>query len=67
MHLCGVPPQAAFETLKAKLSATPVLTLPDFSKEFELETDASGQGIGAVLSQNGHPIAYFSQKLSTLI
>lgn len=52
--------QIAFDTLKSKLGSTPVLALPDFTQEFQLETDESGQGIGAVLSQKGHPIAYFS-------
>ncbi|XP_019255164.1 PREDICTED: uncharacterized protein LOC109233755 [Nicotiana attenuata] len=60
---CGEKEQQAFDTLKDKLGSTPVLTLPDFSQEFQVETDASGQGIGAILSQQGHPIAYFSQKL----
>ncbi|KAH0672193.1 hypothetical protein KY284_023280 [Solanum tuberosum] len=55
----------AFETPKDKLSFTPVLALPNFSQEFQLETDASGRGIGAVLSQIRHPVAYISQKLST--
>ncbi|KAG9447555.1 hypothetical protein H6P81_013683 [Aristolochia fimbriata] len=55
--------QQAFETLKERLSSTPVLTLPDFSVEFQVETDASGLGIGAILSQRGHPVAFFSQKL----
>lgn len=54
----------AFEILKGKLGSTPVLALPDFTQEFQLETDVSGQGIGAVLSQRGHPVAYFSQQLS---
>ncbi|KAM0057208.1 putative nucleotidyltransferase, Ribonuclease H [Helianthus debilis subsp. tardiflorus] len=54
----------AFCKLKTLLSSTPVLRLPDFSKPFTVETDASGTGIGAILSQEKQPIAYYSVKLS---
>lgn len=55
--------QQAFEELKSRLSTTPVLPLPNFNDDFHLETDASGVGIGGILSQKGHPIAFYSQKL----
>ena len=53
----------AFKRLKAQLTNAPILALPNFAKTFELECDASGVGIGVVLLQGGHPIAYFSEKL----
>ena len=55
---------SAFEDLKRVMTNTPLLVLPNFSQHFEIECDASGKGIGAVLMQNRQPIAYFSKALS---
>lgn len=57
--------QHFFDTIKQKVTEAPVLALPDFSQEFVDETDASGAGIGAVLMQNGHPLAFISKALSS--
>jgi hypothetical protein len=56
--------QAAFERLKQAMVQAPVLKLPNFNEIFTIETDASLEGIGAVLQQGGHPVAYFSKTLA---
>jgi hypothetical protein len=55
--------EASFSALKQALVSAPVLALPDFSCTFEIETDASDNGIGAVLIQNKHPLAFLSKAL----
>jgi hypothetical protein len=55
--------QVSFDALKAALTTTPVLALPDFSQRFEIETDALDAGVGAVLLQRGHPLAFVSRGL----
>jgi hypothetical protein len=63
------PQRLAFEAMKAALTSAPLLALPDFvgargTKPFVVTTDASDYGIGAVLTQDGHPIAFESRKLT---
>ena len=69
-HPVGLPPDtlAAFQELKMKCLTAPVLAFTDFKKPFLLETDASMEGLGAVLSQKQdddryHPVAYASRSL----
>lgn len=53
----------AFQLLKNALCFAPVLALPNFSQPFHINTYASGSGIGVVLHQNGHPLAFISKLL----
>jgi hypothetical protein len=53
--------EEAFLTLKKLLTTAVVLVQPDIEKLFDVYCDASGTGIGGVLMQDGHAIAYFSQ------
>jgi len=52
--------EQSFQTMKQKLTTTPVLALPDIQKDFVVYCDASRQGLGCVLMQSGKVIAYAS-------
>ena len=56
--------QRAFDNVKAAIAKEVVLAYPDFSKPFEIYTDASTKQLGAVITQDNRPIAFFSRKLS---
>src|SRR4051812_2752387 len=55
--------EESFQLLKTKLTTAPVLVLPDTSKDFIVFYDASHQGLGCVLMQDGHVVAYASRQL----
>jgi hypothetical protein len=55
--------EGSFQELKKRLTIAPVLVMPDMEKQFSIYCDASGQGLGCVLMQDGHVVAYASQQL----
>jgi hypothetical protein len=55
--------QTSFEELKKKLTTAPVLIMPDIRKGFDVYCDASRQGLGCVLMQEGKVVAYASRQL----
>jgi hypothetical protein len=52
--------EASFQELKKRRMTTPVLVVPDMEKPFSIYCDASGQGLGCVLMQDGHMVVYAS-------
>jgi hypothetical protein len=58
--------QQAFDNVKATIAKKTVLANPDFLKPFEMYTDASSTQLGAVITQDNRPIAFFSRKLSEM-
>jgi len=59
----GEEQQKLFDTMKKILSKEVLLAYPNFSEEFVIHTDASHSQLGAVISQKGKPIAFYSRKL----
>lgn len=57
--------EQSFAALKRALITAPVLRLPDLSgiPHFDIRTDASKYGVGGVVEQDGHPVAFFSRSL----
>jgi hypothetical protein len=53
--------EASFQELKKQLTTAPILVMPDMEKSFSIYCDASGQGLGYVLMQDGHVVAYASR------
>ena len=56
--------EQAFLTMKAMIAADVMSYYPDLKKPFEIYTDASNYQMGTAIIQDGHPIAYWSKKLS---
>lgn len=60
----GEEQEKTFNLIKEKLTNAHLLVIPNFAKTFEIKCDASGIVMGAILMQEGCPVAYFSEKLS---
>ncbi len=65
-HWDEVVHQRAFDHIKATIAKGVVLAYPDYSKVFEIYIDASSKQLGAVITQDNRPIAFFSWKLSNM-
>jgi RNase H-like domain found in reverse transcriptase len=56
--------EKAFQEVKKVITQNALLKFPDFNKVFAIHTDASDYQLGSVISQDGHPIAFYSRKLT---
>jgi hypothetical protein len=61
----GEEQQKAFDEIKQKVSKETLLAFPDFEKEFHVYTDASNKKLGAVIMQEGKPLAFYIRKLNS--
>eukprot|EP00804_Cyclotella_cryptica_P021534 CCRYP_005830-RA/>CCRYP_005830-RA protein AED:0.19 eAED:0.19 QI:0/0/0/1/0/0/2/0/363 len=57
--------QKAFDDVKTSIAKDVVLAYPNYSREFEIYTDASSKQLGSVITQGNRPLAFFSRKLAT--
>jgi hypothetical protein len=55
--------EASFYELKKRLTTAPILVMPEIEKPFSIYCDASDQGLGCVLMQDGHVVAYSPRQL----
>ena len=57
--------QESFDRIKKVLAKETILNYPKFDRPFDIHTDASDRQLGAVISQDGKPLAFYSRKLSS--
>ena len=60
----GEAEQKAFDTMKRSMARETILAYPNFTKPFEIHTDASAFQLGSCISQDKRPIAFYSRKLA---
>ncbi|GAX22752.1 putative transposase [Fistulifera solaris] len=60
----GPEQQEAFDEIKRNISRETMLSFPDFNKPFHIHTDASAYQLGAVISQDDKPLAFYSRKMN---
>ena len=61
----GSSTQQVFKTMKSIVVADALLAYPDSNQPFDVEADTSDYQLGAMIKQNGRPIAYYSRKLNS--